>query len=195
MRSRERMRRANRELPRVLDGAYRYTDPWFRSFIRRIFVEGLGLPERDLGELTDELFACFEDPGTFRVAEGARELLAELRALGLTTGVISNWSARLPRLLAALGLKEALDPILCSALEGIEKPEAGIFLAALRRVGVEPAAALHAGDDPRLDVAAARAVGMQAVHVDHGGSAVDEAERGGRVTSVAELRSVILERV
>lgn len=45
------------------------------------------------------------------------------------------------------------------------KPEPALFRAALEWAGVEPAAALHVGDEPALDVDAARRLGMYAVWV------------------------------
>ena len=85
-------------------------------------------------------------------------------------GVISNWSARLPRVLAALKLDELFDFVLCSAIERMEKPEPSIFRAALARSGVAPEEALHAGDHPEKDVAGARRLGIDAVLVDHAGN-------------------------
>jgi hypothetical protein len=45
--------------------------------------------------------------------------------------VISNWSARLQRVLAAVGLGDAFDPVLCSACESLEKPDPELFRLAL----------------------------------------------------------------
>jgi 2-haloalkanoic acid dehalogenase type II len=53
---------------------------------------------------------------------------------------------------------------------GAAKPEPALFRAALEWAGVEPAAALHVGDEPNLDVDAARRLGMYAVWVNRDGS-------------------------
>ncbi len=190
----DEMRRAHGQLPQELEGAFRYTDPWFRAFIRRIFHERLGLALDELEPLTAELFARFEDARTFRLYPGATELLAEARRCDLLVGAISNWSARLPRLLRALGLFEAFDFVLCSALERMEKPDPAIFRAALQRAGVSPAEALHAGDHPVQDVEGALAVGIEAVLVDHGGVRGLVPEGVRRITGLAQLSRVILER-
>lgn len=163
----ELMRSAHVELPRVLDGAFRYSDPWFEAFIERIFCGELDLPEERLPELTQELFHRFEDPATFRLYPGARELLERLRGRGITVGIISNWSARLPRVLEAMDLSSRVDFVLCSALEGAEKPEAVLFQRALERAGAPPEETVHAGDHPQKDVRAARECGIQPVLVDH----------------------------
>jgi len=190
------MRRAHDALPTELEGAYRYTDLWFRRFIRHVFHQQLGLAEAELPALTEELFLRFEDPGTFRSFPGLRALLARLRAEGLVLGVISNWSARLDTVLGGLHLTDAFDFVLCSALERAEKPDPVLFQRALARAGVAPAEALHAGDHLVRDVQAARALGLQAVLVDHAGRFGPDEETEGvpRVGGLPELEAVILER-
>lgn len=203
---RRRMLEAHHALPRVLDGAYRYSDPWFRAFIARVFgpLEGRTGPAvegRALEGLTEELFERFEDPASFVVYPGACELLDELASRGLRLGVVSNWSARLPRLLAVLDLAERFDFVLCSALEELEKPDPELYRRALARAGVAADEALHVGDHPQKDVAGARAAGILAVRIDHGVHARLEppqppgAEEGPVVTSFRELRSLILGRL
>ena len=187
------MRSAHAALPLELDGAFRYSDPWFRAFIRRIFQEELGLPAGEVPGLTEELFARFEDPATFHLFPGLHELLERLRARGLVLGVVSNWSARLPRLLAGLELTRCFDFVLCSALEGMEKPDPAFFQLALERAGVAPHEALHAGDHPQLDVQGALAGGLEAVLVDHRGSQ-PPVKGVPLVKGLFELERVILER-
>jgi FMN phosphatase YigB (HAD superfamily) len=57
------------------------------------------------------------------------------------------------------------------------------FLTACARLGLPPAAVLHVGDRYDLDVVAARAAGLPAVHLDRSG--VDR--RDGAIGSLAEL--------
>src|SRR5258705_467126 len=97
------MRQAHRELPREIDGAFRYSEGWFSSYIERIFHEGLDLSRSELPAVRDELFARFADPRTFHLFPGGLELLEALRRRGLAVGVISNWSQRLPALRRAVG--------------------------------------------------------------------------------------------
>jgi len=193
---RRRMAAANRAMPLRLDGAFRYTDPWFEAFIARIFgasPEGLGFAPAVVKEITSELFDHFESPETFVPYPGAHQLLADLRAAGLVVGVVSNWSSRLPRVLEVTGLADGFDFVLSSALEGVEKPDAGIFRLALERAGVAAGEALHAGDHPELDVAAARATGLAAVLVDHDGKRGSSGETE-RVESLAQLGTLVLGR-
>ncbi len=193
------MGRVHHRLPVRIDGAARYSDPWFRRFIDEIFRGELGVSSELVADLEEELFARFESPATFHTYPGARELLAATRGAGLVVGMISNWSARLTPLLDALELSSSFDVVVCSALEGVEKPDPRIFRLALERARVTPAQALHAGDHPELDVAGARAVGLDAVLVDHrhgradaGRATTSAGDR--RVGSLDELTSYILSR-
>lgn len=163
------MARAHRELPRVVEGHYRYSDAWFGHFIERIFGRYLGLAPEALAGAVDALFARFENPATFHVFPGAVELVTWARREGLVVGVVSNWSSRLPKLLDGLGLAEHLDFLVCSAIERTEKPERRIFELALSNAGVEAREALHAGDHPVRDGAAVN-LGIEVVLVDHFGS-------------------------
>lgn len=181
---------AHHELPQSIDGAWRYTDPWFEHYIRRIFHAELGLPERRLPPLAERLFARFSDPTMFRVHDGAFELLAEARRRGLRTGIVSNWSPRLPGLLERLDLAGRVDFVLCSAIERMEKPDAAIFERALALAGCSPHEALHAGDHPGKDAEAALRVGLRAVLVDHAGDAAAPAG-AVRVRDLRELGALV----
>lgn len=183
------MRRAHRELPREVEGGFRYSDVWFAAYIERVFHDSLGIPRERLPGLSNELFGRFSDPATFALFDGALELLDELRRRGLKLGIVSNWSPRLPALLAALGIGKRVDFVLCSAIERVEKPDPEIFTRALARAGVAPDHVLHAGDDLEKDVFGARRAGIRGVLVDHLGTST--AKDAPRVTSLAELRSMI----
>lgn len=188
------MRRAHAELPREIDGSFRYTDGWFRAYIARIFHVGLGLPLSELASLSEELFAQFSRPGTFARFPGTDELLADLRERGLCIGIVSNWSTRLPALLQQLDLARRVDFFLCSAIERVEKPDPEIFARALRASAVEPHETLHAGDDLDKDFSGARAVGIRPVLVDHARRHTPwDASTGLRVESLDELRRSIAE--
>ena len=64
------MRQAHRELPHEIGGAFRYTDPWFESYIERIFHDYLGLARDGLAALREELFGRFRTPSTFALFRG-----------------------------------------------------------------------------------------------------------------------------
>ena len=185
------MRTAHRELPREIDGAFRYSEDWFSAYIRFIFHDSLGLSSEELPGVSSEIFSRFADARTFRLFPGALELLEGLRRRGKRLGIISNWSQRLPSILAGLGVGERVDFVMASAIERLEKPEPEMFRRACARVDVAPGEALHAGDDARKDVEGAREAGLSSVRVDHGraaGGIAEDSETGAPlVGSLFEL--------
>lgn len=155
------MAAAHAALPRRAGTDFRYTRGWFECFLEHVFVRELGLQSARLGPLSDELFAVFADPATYRALPGALELCDDLRARGVRLAVVSNWSPALHGLLAGLGLSARLEFALVSAEEGLEKPDPELFARALARLGVAPARAAHLGNDPERDAAGARAAGIE----------------------------------
>lgn len=162
---------------------------WWKRLLERMY-EHLGeAPPSPFAAA--ELFHRFSSGEAYEVYPEAPGVLAVLRESGVRVGVVSNWDGRLPKVLEELGLARFLDSVTWSAKVGAEKPDARIFLHALRELGVEPGEALHVGDGRLEDVEGAVAVGMRALHLTRntgGGDLRDlaplpglvEAERSGR---------------
>jgi putative hydrolase of the HAD superfamily len=94
----------------------------------------------------------------------ATQTLSSLRASGLKLGLITNGSVRMQSSkLECLALTPMFDTILISDAEGISKPDRRIFHRALERLDSNPAQAAFVGDHPEVDMAGARAAGMQTV--------------------------------
>ncbi len=108
----------------------------------------------------------------------AAQTLSVLRTSGLKLGLITNGSIRMQsRKLQCLALAPMFDTILISDAEGISKPDPQIFQRALERLNVSPARSVFVGDHPDVDVAGARAAGMQAIwRRDPNGSRMIEAD-------------------
>ncbi len=140
---------------------------WWASFLQTL-LRRLG-HDAPAATLLDELWHHFEQPGAWCVYPEVPAALAALRRHGCALAVVSNWDSRLPVLLKRLGLADAFDAVVVSALEGVEKPDPEIFGRALARLGVAPGHALHAGDSPRDDCDGALAAGLDAVLVDRWG--------------------------
>ena len=108
--------------------------------------------------------ASFADDyvGALRFAPlpGVPEAVAELAAMGLRLGVVSNWDVALTGYLEELGLRERFATIVTSAEAGAPKPDPRIFELALERLGVAPERALHVGDS-EADELGAHAAGMR----------------------------------
>lgn len=92
-----------------------------------------------------------------------------LKGQGLCVGVLSNINRDSSALLEGLGLAPVVDFMVTSREVGAEKPHPPLFLEALRRARVEPAQALHVGDQVESDIVGARGVGIHPVLMDRFG--------------------------
>ncbi len=109
-------------------------------------------------------------PKQLAAYDDALPTLTALRALGVTTGVISNMGGGLDAHLEEVGLQAAVDAAVSSGEVGVGKPHALIFRTALTRAGVAAAEALHVGDSYSGDVLGAQGAGMEAVFLDRDGA-------------------------
>lgn len=107
---------------------------------------------------------------------GAVEALRALSARGIRLGIVSN-TGRTPgvvlrRILERHDMLRYFDTVAITYSDevGFRKPDARIFARALDALKVEPARALHVGDNPDADVVGARRVGMRAAHYTFGGA-------------------------
>jgi HAD superfamily hydrolase (TIGR01549 family) len=81
-------------------------------------------------------------------------------------GSVTNGNADLQ----TIGLAHHFHVSVAAPQFGSAKPEAGIFLAACRRLGVAPAETVYVGDDVLLDVQGAQRAGLRAVWMNRSGS-------------------------
>ncbi|MFD2367080.1 HAD family hydrolase [Pseudoduganella sp. GCM10020061] len=84
----------------------------------------------------------------------------------LLVGTISNGTADLE----AIGLSHHFKVSVAAHQLGCLKPDAAIFHAACRELGVDPADAVYVGNDVLLDVQGAQRAGMRAVWLNRTGS-------------------------
>jgi putative hydrolase of the HAD superfamily len=114
-------------------------------------------------------------------------VLRDLRALGLTLVVVSNWDVSLHDVLRDTGLAELVDAVVTSAEHGAAKPDPRLFAHALALAGAAPQDAVHAGDDLDADVAGARAAGVRAVLVARDGPAPEGVDAVADLGGLLEL--------
>jgi putative hydrolase of the HAD superfamily len=95
------------------------------------------------------------------------DVIPGLRALGANRRLVSvtNGNADVRR----TPLSDLIHFSLTAADVGAQKPDPAMFLGALKWAKTPPDRTLHLGDDPYLDVEAARRLGMQAVWVNRSG--------------------------
>lgn len=134
-------------------------DPASLAALREECV-GVFLREAGAPTTPDAFVEPFMAALAFDPVPGAREALRELRELGLKLACAANWDIGLHAELGRLGLGELFDLVLTSAEVGAPKPAPVIFERALSALGVEPAAAVHVGDE-ELDRRGAQAAGMR----------------------------------
>lgn len=139
---------------------------FWREFVTRVAAH-LAL-EAPTPFLAAELFERFAHAEAWQVFADARDSLPKLRAAGLRLAVVSNFDARLPRLLADAGLADCFEAVVYSEEVGVEKPHPAIFEELLERLQLQPARVLHVGDSRRDDVEGARAVGIKALWLTRG---------------------------
>jgi putative hydrolase of the HAD superfamily len=162
---------------------------FWRRFVAAVYARVGG------GEMPDPLLAGliahFRQELNWTLYPEVPSALAALRAMDLKLVVVSNWDSSLPSLLARLGLGDAFDDVIASAVVGASKPDRGIFDEALRRAGVAPVAALHVGDSLVDDYHGARAAGLHALLLDRSGRAPEGPEA---IRSLSELPPRVLAR-
>ena len=92
--------------------------------------------------------------------------LERLSALGLKLVVVSNANGVLHRMFDRVGLTQYFHCICDSCVEGVEKPDPRFFQVALERSGAAAGSTMHVGDLYYVDVAGARASGIQPMLID-----------------------------
>ena len=141
---------------------------WWRSLVANVFGATSHHPAFD--EFFAEVYEYFARAEAWQVFDDVEPALQGLRARGVRLAVVSNFDARLEKILAATGLAQYFDAVYCSTRCGAAKPDARIFEWALRAEGIAASEAWHVGDAVREDVEGARAVGMKAWLIDRDGA-------------------------
>jgi putative hydrolase of the HAD superfamily len=138
----------------------------------------------------DAVYRHFEDAAVWDVFPDVAPALSEVRALGCSLGVLSNFDSRVVTILGGLGLAPWFESVTLSSQIGVTKPDRAIFARALACHGAESAEALHVGDSPVEDAEGARAAGFRAVLIDRAGR---HADRPGvtRIHALTALPGVI----
>ncbi|MCL4864013.1 MAG: HAD-IIIA family hydrolase, partial [Caldilineaceae bacterium] len=138
-----------------------------RGYVKKAVVyqqlaEEFGWSAQLTQTLCDDYYARYHDECIS--FPGLAEMLANLCALGLKLGLVTNgWEQTQRGVIQALAIEPFFEAILISETEGVRKPDARIFSRALERLGVEAGHALFVGDHPVNDIEGAQQVGMRTV--------------------------------
>jgi HAD superfamily hydrolase (TIGR01549 family) len=143
----------------------------FRLELMRRWLKAAGLPHdaettRRLREAYISEFEEVPDYRHYRLFDDVMPALRMLRREGVKTAVISNADDDVTIVCVHFDFAPLMDLIVTSALVGYEKPDPRTYYAALEPLEVDPARAVHVGDQPKSDVVGALGVGMGAVLID-----------------------------
>ena len=126
---------------------------------------------------------------------GAIETLAELRARGFRTGLITVCTEDVELLWPESEFAGLFDAEVFSNAIGLSKPDPRIYLACCEQLGVEPHEAVFVGDGANDELEGARRVGLRPILIHKEGE--DPVWRevrtwdGLRVTSIPEVLEVL----
>ncbi len=123
---------------------------------------------------------------TFALFDDVLPILKTLKEQNIILGSLSNIDKDIAPIRRKLGLEPYLDFMITSGEIGVDKPEAPIFLAALKQAGVKASEAIHVGDQYKLDVVGARRVGITPILIDRH-DFYPEVSDCPRIHSLAEL--------
>lgn len=148
-----------------------------------------GVPEDALPEVMSRAWASHVERNLWSlVPAGFEAAMAELRAAGVKTAIVSNSEGMLDRLFRELGIAGSFDAVVDSGKVGVEKPDPRIFRIACERTGTTEARGLHLGDTYATDVLGAQAAGMRTALIDpyaHYEGLYPEVPRAAGVVEVA----------
>jgi putative hydrolase of the HAD superfamily len=157
----------------------------------RTLLHGIGIEDNDgFADKIHDLYTHY-DPVEVIYAD-ARPILNSLRQAGKIVGLVTNRDADPSAKIADYGLLDFFDFVLWGGKVSAYKPDAKIFLEALKMAGnVSPNRAVYVGDNYYADIVGARGVGMDCVLVDPRG--VFEGLHDKRVKYLRDVRSLILD--
>ncbi|MBA2272643.1 MAG: HAD-IA family hydrolase [Actinobacteria bacterium] len=158
----------------------------FWTYLYRRFLTELDIPD---DTLADTLFATFSSSASYRLFDDVLDTLDRLLGAGLRLGLISNFETWLQEMLVELEVGHIFEVTIISGVEGMEKPDPGIYRLALERGGVTAGNTVHVGDSEALDVVPARQAGMHTVLLDRVGRYPDPT--GPKIASLQELPEVV----
>lgn len=144
-------------------------DVWVGMY--SLLCRRLGIAESEAPSLARGVYDTFGSAAFWRAYPDVAPAFVRLRSAGVKIGIVSNWDTRLEGILVGLGLGALIDVVVCSAVEGLRKPDPRIFELACERAGARPERSAHVGDHMYADVVGARAAGMRPVLIDRHGDA------------------------
>ena len=123
-------------------------------------VENGVLPETSLSDGTVERIARFCYDSAARCVAEARPVLEAL-ASRYPMVLVSNFYGNVEEVIRDFGIRDCFRGIIESAVVGVRKPDARIFMLGVVALGFKPEEVLVVGDSMRKDIEPARSIGCQ----------------------------------
>ncbi len=175
---------------RYADGGIAWDAPGAGHETVHVLLGAMEMPPLTQTQWTALASAFASASFTRYVPPEALSLLGELTNRGFLLGAISDWEDTLPEVLSDLRLIGYFDALSISAVVGVAKPNPLLFEDALAQIDLPPDACLHVGDWYELDIAGARAAGMNTLLFDWAGRRPDAG--CPRVTTWPQLSEYLL---
>ncbi len=125
----------------------------------------------------------------------APAVLEELKARGLSLGLMSDCSPEVPQLWADLPISGYFDSVVFSPVARVRKPDPRMYLLVCDELGVRPEACLYIGDGGNNELSGARGLGMTTILISFPGEVASDpftAEaRSWEGPRIAGLRDVL----
>jgi len=134
---------------------------FWRQVVLAVFEPQAG--KRNIEPLFEELWDLFARGEHWRLADGAKDVLGELKDRGYRLAVLSNNDSRLRSVLEDLAIGSLFEKIFISSEMGVEKPDLRIFRKVEEAFGKKPSNFLHLGDSHSRDFEGARQAGWDAL--------------------------------
>ena len=154
--------------PIIRDQLAGLSDEEFWYHFNRHLLEALSI-KGDLDHLAAQLTRKYQGLETsYLCPQSGHQTLTELGARGYRLGLITNRNSaeRLTGLLDQLNLRSYFDLVLASGEVGVQKPDPGIFAAALERLDAVAGSSVYVGDNYWADVVGAQRAGLTPVLLD-----------------------------
>ena len=158
-----------------------------------IILGHVGVPGDRHPKLIDSLWEAHQRVGLWtEAAQGALEVVSELKRRGFRLGVVSNAEGTVARNLDDAGFSGVFDTVVDSHLVGVLKPDPAIFRVALERMSLKADRAVFVGDMPEIDVKGAKAAGIVPILLDR--HDLHAEVPSARIRSIDELPGLLGER-
>ncbi|MFC1906357.1 HAD family hydrolase [Chloroflexota bacterium] len=123
---------------------------------------------------------------TFALFDDVLSTLQALKRQNYILGLLTNLNSDMVSIFRELGIESYINFVVTAKEVGANKPNPPIFLAALEKAEVNASEAIHIGDQYKLDVIGARAVGINPILIDRYGTH-PKASNYPRIHSLTEL--------